>query len=43
MYVDLIMGCLKDHLGVLIEGVWVLNICLTFVSLMNDFSEGIIC
>ena len=43
MYVDVIMGGLKDHLGVPREGVWAVSLCITYVSLRIAFSGGIIC
>ena len=42
MYVDLIVGGLKDHLDVAREGVWAVSVCLTLVSLRTAFSERIL-
>ena len=39
----LIIGSMKDHLGVPREGVWVVSVCRTEVSLSIAFSKGIAC
>ena len=41
--VYLIIGGLKDHLGMPREGVWAVSLCLTQVSRRLAFSERIAC
>ena len=41
--VDLIIGSLKDHLGVHREVVWVVTLCVAYVSLRISLSGIITC